>query len=643
MWSAVGVPLVALLVSLAAEPAATPPDAAYLGELVAKAQRLHLAEDPAWLRLGHWRLRLLGGWKSQADGRAFFRSPRGKTDPAAELEATLGGFFDTGPYANELDDAFCRFPARFAFLASRLGFDPSRLPARRCPRLEDFLGRLAPQSVTLVFSSYYLSSAASAFGHTFLRMNKADTAREGRAFELLDYAVDYSATVDTKNAVLYALKGLLGFFKGQFNHYAYYYKVREYADAESRDLWEHDLALAPEEVAMLAAHLWELGGTWFDYFYLDENCSYHVLGALEAAAPRLDLLSHVGSTIVLPSDTIKALFRNPGLVKGVHYRPSIRTQFEARLGELDGPGRRMLEALARDPAAPFPDDLGQGDRAAALDAAVDLVDLGHARDLVIGQAPEAARERQRLLERRSAIRFPSPPLEIPPPPGDAPSAGHGSARASLGGGWSREDGGLALLDARLALHDLADPPGGYPPLAQLEFLPVRLRYVPREKRLEVDEAWAVRIVSLRGASRFDLRPSWRMRVGAATVRDGACSSCLAGQVEMGAGLAVAKLGALDLYAGVDMAVEASGHLDGIEGLPVRAGVGPGGLARLRLGNRATVLADARLRWLPAARPVMTWDLRGTIRLNLSHTFSLSLEARRTPGDDEATAALLAYF
>ena len=327
-----GLPLVALLVSLAAAAPATAapaPDPSYLPELVLRARRLGLAEDPGWIRLGHWRRTVQGDWKSEVDGPAFFRALRGKTSPRAELEATLRGLFDARPVADELSDAQCRFPARFAFLARKLDVDPARLPPRACPRLEDFLGRVHARAVTLVFSSYYLNNPASAFGHTFLRLDKEEGARAGKEQELLDYGVDYAATVTTRNAVAYALNGLLGRFKGRFSHLAYYYKVRQYADAESRDLWEYDLALAPEEVALLTAHLWELGGTWFDYWYLDENCSYHVLAALEAAAPRLDLLSHVGAFGVLPSDTVQALFRNPGLVRDVHWRPSIRTQFEA--------------------------------------------------------------------------------------------------------------------------------------------------------------------------------------------------------------------------------------------------------------------------------------------------------------------------
>ncbi len=642
--------LVALLVSLAGaappppEPAPPAPDPAHLDAVVRRARALRLWEDPAWIRLGHWRRTARGGWRSEVDGTEFFRALFGKTNPRAELEATLRSLFDARPVAEELSDAQCRFPARFAFLSRRLGIDPAGLPSRRCPRLEAFLDRVRPRSVTFVFSSYYLNNPASAFGHTFLRLNKEDRARDGKAYELLDYGVDYAATVDTRNAVLYAAKGLLGFFDGHFSHYAYYYKVRQYADAESRDLWEYDLALEPAEVAMLAAHLWELGGTHFAYWYLDENCSYHILGALEAASPRLSLLEHVGKAVVLPSDTVKAVFANPGLVRGVHYRPSIRTQFLARAALLSRDALDAVERLARDPAAPLPAGLSVEARAAALDAALDQLDLRFMRDLVVGRAPHAAKARQVLLERRSALGIVSPPLEVPPPAERAPELGHGSLRLGAGGGFSTRDGALALVDLRLALHDLGDPPDGYPPLAQIEFAPTRLRLAPREGRAELDESWLVRVLSLNDLSRFDLRPSWRVKLGAATVRDAGCAACLAGQAELGAGFTSAGvLGAIDLYAGVDAAVEWSPRLAGISGSEVRAGLGPGAILRLRMGKRAVLLGDGRWRYMPDAAPESTWDLRAALRLHVARGLSLALEARRTPAADEGTAAMLGYF
>lgn len=630
-----------------AGPAAPRPDPSYLPELVAKARALRLAEDRGWLRLLHYGPRWFGGWKGDADGPKFWRAPDGQYDPAAELEATLAGFFDATPHADELDDAQCRFPARFTFLSRRLGIDPARLPRRSCPRFEDFYRRVSPRSVTLVFSSWYLNNPGSSFGHTLLRLNKAEQARGGKHFELLDYGVNYAADADTKNPILYAVKGLVGLFKGSLTHYAYYYKVREYGDYESRDLWEYDLDLSPEESSLLAEHLWELGGTWFDYWYLDENCASMMLAVLEAAAPRLHLLDHVGRFVVLPSDTVKALFATPGLVRAVHFRPSIKTQFDARIAKLDGRELDLVQALDADPGAPLPAALSPRQQADVLDAALDHVDLRFAEDLARGTAPAAAAVRQRLLVRRSALLVQGEPLEIPTPTERAPQLGHGSSRAGVAGGVSREDGPLLDVEARTALHDFGDPPAGLPDVAAIEFLPARLRWAPRARpgrRLQLDDFSVVRVATMNPVTRFDLRPSWRFGAGATTIRDRGCDGCLAGAADGGAGwAAVGLFRALDLVATLDLEVRASPRLSGLDGSAWRPGVGPSGLARLRLGDRLSLVATAAWRWLPLAAPEATWDLAGDLRVHVAHDLSLALRARRTPVDDEATLGALGYF
>lgn len=611
-----------------------------LPTLLAKARALHLAEKPAWLRLGYWRPRLWGGFESEADGPKFFCSPKGKKDPAAELDATLEAFFVEQRTADELDDATCRFPARRAWLADELGLARDSLPQRSCPRLIAFRDRLKAKSATLVFSSYFLNNPASSFGHTLLRLNRTEEPLPGRDNEILDYGVDYSATVDTANPVLYAFKGLFGFFRGEFHHFAYYYKVREYADYDSRDLWEYDLDLLPSEVERLVDHLWELGGTWFDYYYLDENCSYHVLGAIEAAAPRLDLVSWVQRPVVLPSDTLKALYKNPGLVKRVHYRPSMRTQFETRARPLSAKAADAVEALVAEPdSTPLP--FGDAEKVAILDAATDLLDIRYAKSILYGGNDFAAHARQALLLRRAALRIPSPPLEIPVP--DRPDEGHGSWRLGLGGGAARDGTGLVVLDARLCLHDLADPPRGYPDGAAIEFLPLRLRYAPGPHRIELDEAEFVRVISLNPVERFDRRPSWSFRAGAVTVRDDACRGCIAAIVEGGPGFDLGLSGgALDLALFSDFSFEAAPGLSGIDGAGTRVGLGPKGMARFRFGEVASLLAEATFRFLPAARPRDTHDIDLELRFHLARRVSLGFSARHAPTDESLWSTLYLF-
>ena len=58
---------------------------------------------------------------------------------------------------------------------------------------------------------------------------------------------------------------------------------------EHRDLWEYRLTLTPAELDRLVRHLWELLPTYYDYYFFDENCSYHLLALLEVARPGLRL------------------------------------------------------------------------------------------------------------------------------------------------------------------------------------------------------------------------------------------------------------------------------------------------------------------------------------------------------------------
>lgn len=645
-------PAVASATALAAppRPAATTsarPADPYALSLVAEAKRRHLASSTGWLRLGHWRSSLFGGYKSEADGPNFFVSPTGRSDPEAELEATLLGFFDApGAYTGKAQHPLCRFPARYAWLSRELSIDGARLPAIACPRFEEFWAKLKARSATVIFSSYYLNNPASAFGHTFLRLNKGDAGADGRRRQLLDYGVDYSATVDTGNAFIYAVKGLTGLFPGVFNLYPYYYKVREYNDYESRDLWEYDLDLNQAQVTTLVAHLWELGSTYFDYYYLTENCSYHVLGALEVADPRLHLLDKVGTPVV-PIDTIKALFANEGLVRSVRFRPSLRTQFRKRVEGLSADERNAVEVLARDPSARLPAAMTPERQVRALDAAADLVDIRYAKELIDeSREGPGAKLKQRLLERRAEIAVPSDELVVEPPWRERPDAGHDSARIGPGFGYSQKGGSFYALDARLALHDLADASRGYPETAQIEFLPTRLRFWPGGRSPQVEDFSLVRVVSLTPLSRFDQQTSWKIRVGATRLRDTGCRDCFAGLVGGGGGLA---LGFFDnrllAFGTADLELLGSASLNhrGPGGLPLRAGVGPSGGVRLRLADQLVFVGTGRWLWLPAQEGRSTWEAQGTLRWSYARNGALSLEGRKQPLALEGQLTSYFYF
>ncbi len=616
----------------------------YVHALEARAHALDLAHQVQWLRLGHWR-KTWTGIESQADGTNFFLSADGKSDPQAELDATLEGFFSEllpySPTHKTVQHPICQFPARFRWLNKQLGLDESKLPPHDCSRYHEFVDSLQAESVTLVFSSYYLNNPASAFGHTFLRINKKNAQVPEDRRELLDYGIDYSADPDTTFAPIYAIKGIAGAFPGTYRKVPFYFKVREYNDFESRDLWEFKLGLTSDEMAMLIDHVWELGSTFFDYFYLTENCSYHILDLIEAAAPERKLIDNIHWPTI-PADAVKALFRNPGLIGHIEYRPSSRTRFRTDVSGMSDAQADAIAELADDPRAPV--KLADRERIAVFDAAQDLIDIRYAKDLIKdSRDTEGARVKQTLLERRAEIQQPSPDVAQAVPWDKMPQAGHESRRIAIGAGADSSSGRYLAFGGRLALHDLADPTPGYPELSQLEFLPTRARFDWEQQKFHLDQLDLVHIVSLTDQDRFDRHVSWEARIGSQRLDDAGCH-CYAFHAQVGGGGALATAGqGATLFVLGETHVWSGPRMDGIGGADIRVGIGPGGGVRLRLTPQLVSLFTAEWDWLPGATGFSTWFVSGIARWEVMHDIAFDLEARDENRIASGVLSTLLYF
>lgn len=489
-----------------------------------------VAQDRMWRRLLHYSHNLWGTYKSEIDAPVFFVSPKGGHDPEAELREWVALAETQSPELPEEQSVVCRFPARLEFLSRKL---PERAMKwrRPCPRLEAWVATVNGASVSLVFSSFYLNNPSSAFGHTLLRLNKRP-AQDGRRYELLDYGVNFAANADNSNPVLYAIKGLFGGYPGTFTITPYYYKVREYNNAESRDLWEYELSLSPEAVHRLTLHLWELGPAHADYWYLTENCSYHMLTVLEAVDENLELTSRL-KTYVLPADTLQVVSETPGLVTRMAFRPSIRAEFMQRWSGLTEHERGDVEFFARNER--WPDgwnDRPEEHRRKVTDAALDWIDF---KEPVQVQKTDndARRLKDRILVERSRIETPTSTLRVPTPEREAPHQAHGSRRVGVGLAEPRAaDGSVAvgkaadlLLAYRFSLHDFMDPVEGLPEYAMIRFFDTQARWLAAEDRLHIEDFTLFEVVSL--SPYFPLAPawSWRMRVAAETEGNRTCPGC----------------------------------------------------------------------------------------------------------------------
>ena len=615
---------------------------------MSRARELGLARSTAWRRLLLYKSRTGGLWASQVDGAEFFLAAQGKQDPAAELEATIAAFFVPFTPGREDNHALCRFPARRIWLESQLHFASDLLRPPTCPALDRYVEELDAESATFVFASNFLENPVSAFGHTFLRIKKrspTNGATSQAATDVRDHGIDYTAVTDTTNPFLYAFKGLAGLFPGTFRFRTYDAMLRDYGGYEARDIWEYDLALTPGELELLVMHLWELAKTTINYFYLTENCSYQIIAALDASAPRLHLVENV-KIDVMPLDTVKAVYDTPGLVRSIVFRPSGRSLFRASLARLDARERDLVDDLLTNADAPLPAELSAAQAALVLDTARLALDARFAKAMIDGGRPAAVKARRRLVERRDRlVTAPILPAMTEAPRDKEPHKSHGSMRVLLGTGMTSEyRTGFATLGYRLALHDLADPPDGESELLQLQFLETRLRYDYGRQKLTLDTLTFAELVALSPLTRFEKKLSWRVRAFGTRLHDRAAPDAFAHGMNASVG---GTLGSdsehFVVFLMADAYVAFSGQVDGIGGSFVRAGVGPFGGVRVRLPASTIGMITGSMSYLPAQSLDATFDVRAILRTRLSTNVAMGLEGAAQPRAFELQLGSYLYF
>lgn len=475
-----------------------------ISSAVQRAEERHLAQSRPW----HVYLRYRdhgGHFKSLVDDPAYFLSPSGKTDPDAELAASINAMFS---FENQGDDHFiCRFPARTQWLVEELALNSQDLPQPACEKLNEAMTTVDPRTAVLVFPAAHNNGPASMFGHTLLRIGSSYQS------ELLSHAVNYAAFSTDTNGLIYAFKGLFGFYNGYFTVLPYYEKLNEYNDLEHRDVWEYQLDLTPEEVRRLVLHTWELQSIASDYYFFDENCSFMLLFLLEAARPELQLAQEYWDRFsfwVIPADTI-ATVRRAGLIKDVKYRPSLASRIEHRASLLSPEARHKAHTIAVQHHPENLDNPGQSmeEQRQILDLAAEYLRYRYSRK----QIGEEAFKKQFLpiLRARSALGpGATEPAQVPQPP--QPEEGHDAGRLGFGAGV-RHDRFFLELSWRAAYHDLLDPDEGFTPGAQINFFALTGRYFPETRNLRLEDFQFVDIFSLAPRDLFFKPISWKVKGG----------------------------------------------------------------------------------------------------------------------------------
>ncbi|MCB0347057.1 MAG: DUF4105 domain-containing protein [Bdellovibrionales bacterium] len=619
----------------------------YRLQLIEEARSRQLWEEPVWLRLLHYEPGMLFPWvvRSVADDPSFFEAPNGAADPQAELEATISSFFEPAQdYDREKDinpHAQCRFAARFHWLSQQLHVDRSRLPNIDCLRLEEWLDSLNPKAIALIFPSSYVNNPASAFGHTLLRVDGEGQDENSR---LLSYSVNYAANTGDDGGLIFMFKGVVGGYPGVFSVSPYYKKINEYNDVEDRDVWEYELDFTPEEIRQILRHVWELRYTYFDYYFFDENCSYHLLSLFEVVRPELRLTNEFRaykfSGWVIPPDTVRVVTQHQELVKKVTYRPALSTQLRAWDSVASSEDKELSKAVAEgeiDLADLDLESWSEERRAEFYELSFDY--LNYRRVAIENEEFDSAGLGRKLLRERSKLSVARVKPDVPQPK-VRPDTGHRSRRASIRGGYDDGDW-FYELHIRPAFHDLLDPRGGYSRGSQIDFFDTAVRG-REDKDIELWYFVPVNIVSLAPRSTFVRPTSWNLETAVRRKRFAPEYDKLIGRIAGGPGLAY-EFDSSVLYGFAETAVEYSDEYSD----NVNAGLGPHAGFLYDLGEPVRLFTEFKSEYFFFNES--HWDVRAAagISVTLSKRFAVRADVSRKHQLEhywtEAGAMLSFYF
>lgn len=388
---------------------------------------------------------------SEVTYAGYFYTKDGKTNLKNELQADIKALFVEAPDNQSIR---CKFPARSRWLMQQLNLSDQQLPKVNCTEFEDWINQIKPYKATLIYATDFMGNPSSMFGHTLLRLDPKDQ----KQLNLVSYAVNYAATVKGDDNWSYAWKGLTGQYPGEYSLMPYYRKVKEYGDFESRDLWEYELNLTPEETRFLVEHIWEMQHVSFPYYFVSDNCAYRLLGLIDLVRPNLNLKQQFNYAAI-PIETLKAVDQQ-NLVKEVVYRPALETQLLAQAKQHGTALAKVAHQVAfteTDQTQLVLKAYQPQDQAKILEMAYDDLYLQYISHKV--DADFAQPQLRQLLAQRSQIEVDKQRQE-PIRPKKQPVEGHHARNLSVNVG---EVQGQKFIELghRQAYHDLIDPQGGY--------------------------------------------------------------------------------------------------------------------------------------------------------------------------------------
>ena len=472
-------------------------EALTIQDYVQLAEQKKLEQNITWKRL----LYAEDSSKSEVSYSGYFLASDGRNNIKNEMAADITALFQQ---AEPNQSIRCKFPARSQWLMQQLSITEQQLPQVSCPEFEQWYAQINPYKATLIYATDFMGNPSSMFGHTLLRLDPKDQ----KQLNLVSYAVNYAATVNSEDNWSYAWKGLIGDYLGEYSLMPYYRKVKEYGDFESRDLWEYELNLSPEETAFLVKHMWEMQKVSFPYYFVSDNCAYRLLGLIDLVRPNSNL-RHQFNYAAIPIETIKAVDQQ-GLIKETVYRPALETQLNAQTKQHGHALAKKAHTLAELEPQQMQSALvnyTDADRAKILEMAYDDLYL----QFVSRQVDEkfAQPRFRQLLGLRSQIQI-AKQRQAPQEPQVNPVHGHDSRNWSVDVGEVQGEK-FVQIGHRQAYHELKDPQGGFRTGTQLLFLDGAAQW--RNDQLKLEHLDLLTVNSYNPITPFKTPITWGFNMG----------------------------------------------------------------------------------------------------------------------------------
>lgn len=534
-----------------------PARASPLTEALQAGVSLDLAHHPTWLKLLHFERRLPDSVVLTDD---FFLSPEGRSDPHAELRATLEAYFL--PWKQDADEhPRCRFPARYYWLSRQLPLPGYTLKEPLCKRLSKWALLDRVKSVSLLLVSGYLGNPASTFGHALLKLN---TDSSDDDYGLFDLTLNYGALIpENENALRYVARGLFGGYEAGFSDRYFYTQDLVYSRTEFRDMWDYRLALSDHQRTLLILHIWEIIGRKFVYYFLTKNCAFRLAGLVDLVVD--DLVIERGRLWYLPVQTfhrLKAIDAarqhagNGKLVEAVRFIPSSKRTLAHRMQLLTKQEIRTMNAILRDGPASLDARLKGLSNERKIIVLDSLLAYHKYRFMSRGSADDSALQELKRKVLLTRLQLPAQPRLDPDVP-VLPSPADGShpmvAGVGMASGTADEAPFLRLTWSpfrleRVGRNSMED--------GELVLLDVAVGLVEDGREIFLDQFDLIRLSSLNTlpvplAGENPL--SWQLRVGVVRV-DNAEKTAYDGAASIGVGYAKSWHPGIIGYAMADLAV-----------------------------------------------------------------------------------------